>query len=91
MQMSSNARGETRAFSFLHVPIPTALRTSLSSSSLLTSSQRREALNVETFMHQECMYIWRPLMYLALWTMEAPNKQVHNMTLDIAVDDSGAM
>jgi len=40
MQMSSNAREKIRAFLFLHVPIPTALRTSVSSSSLLTNSQR---------------------------------------------------
>jgi len=60
MQMFSNARGKIRAFSFLHVPIPTALRTSLSSSSLLTLSK---ALIVEPF---RSAYIWWPSMYLAL-------------------------
>ena len=60
MQMSSNARVKIRALSFLHVPIPTALRTSLSSSSLLTLSK---ALIVEPF---RSAYIWWPSMYLAL-------------------------
>jgi len=48
------------SYEFLDVPTPTALRTSLSSSSLLTLSK---ALIVEPF---RSAYIWWPSMYLAL-------------------------
>jgi hypothetical protein len=34
---ASNGRGDIRVYTFLHVPIPTALKSSISSSSLLTS------------------------------------------------------
>ncbi|KAG2572215.1 hypothetical protein PVAP13_7KG160255, partial [Panicum virgatum] len=59
MQMFSNARGKIRAFSFLHVPIPTALRTSLSSSSLLTLSKTKilETWKIKTCQHVLVMHI----------------------------------
>jgi hypothetical protein len=61
MQMSSsNARGETRAHAFLHVPIPTALRSSLSSTSLLTIPFYHPGTNHASRVRSVCIY--RPLL-----------------------------
>nr|TKW04462.1 hypothetical protein SEVIR_7G110700v2 [Setaria viridis] len=64
MQMPTNARGEIRAFSFLHVPIPTALRTSLSSCSLLTNFELK---SLETWKIKTCLnFLIRSSKHIAL-------------------------
>ena len=69
-----------RALAFLRVLIPTALRTSLSSSSLLTNSQLREALTME--LPTSGVHIYRDLGVPGFVKNEStPNKVVYSRTL----------
>jgi hypothetical protein len=82
---SSNARGETIAHAFLHVPTPTALRTSLSSSSLLTKSHGENY-------YPGTLHVWRVCIYRTLlWRTEASNAWCTTGRWVITADDSGTM